>query len=323
MAHFSSIIIVNWNSGPLLKKCLRALSVQTIKPLDVVVVDNKSEDDSLKEITEEYPTVSIVVAEKNLGFAAANNLGIQFLSPECQWVALLNPDAFPEPTWLESLEKAATQYKEYSFFGSRLIDANNPAVLDGEGDVCHISGLVWRSNHGEKRDNSNCSSVEIFSPCAAAAMYRKDVFLEAGGFDEDFFCYIEDVDLGFRMRLLGHRCLYVPDSVALHVGSAVTGRRSDFSIYHGHRNLVWAYIKNMPGMLFWLCLPLHLALTLFSILYFSFKGQAQVISRAKWDALKGIPKMWRKRQEIQSRRIISARDIWRLLDKHLIPIRRS
>ena len=164
---------------------------------------------------------------------------------------------------------------------------------------------------------------EIFSPCAAAAMFRKDALLTASGFDEDFFCYVEDVDLGFRMRLLGHRCWYAPDSVALHVGSAVTGRHSDFSIYHGHRNLVWTFVKNMPGVLFWLLLPLHVALNLVSILWFVLRGQGALILRAKRDALLGLPKMWRKRQLIQQSRVASVRDIWRVLDKRLLPINRK
>lgn len=153
-------------------------------------------------------------------------------------------------------------------------------------------------------------------------MISKDALLSAGGFDEDFFCYVEDVDLGFRLRLLGHRCWYVPDSVVLHVGSAVTGRRSDFSIYHGHRNLVWTFVKNMPGVLFWLLLPLHVVLNLVSVIWFALRGQGAVILRAKRDALLGLPKMWRKRQQIQKARVASVRDIWRVIDKRLLPISR-
>ena len=96
---------------------------------------------------------------------------------------------------------------------------------------------------------------EIFAPCAAAALYRRAAFLEAGGFDEHFFCYMEDVDLGFRLRLLGYRCGYAPAAIVHHVGSGTTGARSPFTVYHGHRNLVWTYVKNMPTPWFWLYLP--------------------------------------------------------------------
>jgi GT2 family glycosyltransferase len=143
-----------------------------------------------------------------------------------------------------------------------------------------------------------------------------------GGFDEDFFCYFEDVDLGFRLRLAGHRCLLVPGAVAYHVGYATTERRhSDFAVYHGHRNLVWTYVKNMPGVLFWLLLPLHIALNLVTIIWFSLKGQGGVILKAKWDALCGISifHIWKKRHNIQRSRIASIGEIWKVLDKSFLP----
>lgn len=318
-----SVIIVNWNAGDLLARCASSLVAQTVLPHEIIVVDNASTDGSVKRIVDKFPSVRVIESKRNLGFAAANNLAVQGASSGSEWIAFLNPDAFPEPGWLGALLSAATDLPEYSIFGSRLMDANSPAVVDGIGDIYHASGLVWRAGHGALLGSHESVAREIFSPCAAAAMFRKDAFLAAGGFDENFFCYVEDVDLGFRMRLLGHGCWYVPDAVVLHVGSAVTGRRSDFSIYHGHRNLVWAFVKNMPGVLFWLLLPLHVALNLVSVVWFALRGQGAVILRAKRDALLGLPKMWRKRQLIQKARVASVRDIWRVLDKRLLPIRRK
>lgn len=133
---------------------------------------------------------------------------------------------------------------------------------------------------------------EVFSPCAAAALYRRSALRAVGGFDEDYFCYVEDVDLGFRLRLAGHKALYVPDAVVHHVGSGTTGgQHSDFAVYHGHRNLVWTFVKNMPGMLFWLLLLLHVMINLATILWFAVKGRGGVILRAKRDALLGLPRM--------------------------------
>lgn len=318
-----SVVIVNWNAGELLGRCVSSLMTQTVLPHEIIVFDNSSTDGAVKEISNRFPFVRVIESARNLGFAAANNLAIQEASSKSEWIAFLNPDAFPETRWLEALLNAAAANPECAVFGSRLMDASSPAIVDGVGDVYHASGIVWRAGHGMLLGSCDRGARDIFSPCAAAAMFRKDAFIAAGGFDEDFFCYVEDMDLGFRMRLLGHRCRYVPDSVALHVGSAVTGRRSDFSIYHGHRNLVWTYIKNMPGLLFWLYLPLHFALNLFSLVYFSLKGQAGVIVRAKWDALKGVPRMWRKRRKIQSLRVVSIREIWHMLDKRVIPMRRG
>ena len=177
--------------------------------------------------------------------------------------------------------------------------------------------LAWRIGHRSPVPTTE-HEYEVFSPCAAAALYRRSVLLDIGGFDENYFCYAEDVDLGFRLRLAGFRCLYVPQSVAHHVGSGTTGgQHSDFSVYHGHRNLVWTFIKNMPGVLFWLLLPIHVLLNLISVVYFSRQRQGKVILTAKWDAIKGIPKMWRKRHKIQSGRKASMITIWHILNKKL------
>ena len=108
---------------------------------------------------------------------------------------------------------AARHNPEYSFFASKLISADNPRVLDGAGDNYHVSGLVWRRGHGNTAQGEMNAPREVFAPCAAAALYRRSALIDVGGFDEDFFCYVEDVDLGFRLRLAGHRCLYVPQAV--------------------------------------------------------------------------------------------------------------
>jgi GT2 family glycosyltransferase len=315
-----SVIIVNWNTGAYLKRCILSLSKQIMPPGEVIIVDNASTDSSAVGLEECYPHVKVVRLDKNIGFAAANNLAARLVSEECKWLALLNPDAFLEPAWLNKMLSAAMAYPEYSFFASRLAQAANHEILDGEGDTMHACGLAWREGHGQAISQGAIEPREIFSPCAAAALYRRDALESVGGFDEDFFCYFEDVDLGFRLRLAGHRCLLVPDAVAYHVGSATTGgQHSDFAIYHGHRNLVWTYVKNMPGALFWLLLPTHIALNLVTIVWFSIRGKGRVILRAKYDALCGIPYMWKKRRDIQKNRKASAGEIWKALNKSILP----
>lgn len=312
-----TVAIINWNGELFLERCLLALMAQTIKRHEIILVDNASSDGSL-EIVRRFPEVRIISLEQNTGFAQGNNLAIKAASKESEWIALLNPDAFVEPKWLEALLIAAESNPEFDVFGSKLVSATDPTQLDGTGDAYHLSGLVWRIGHGDPVSSSVKKENEIFSPCAAAALYRRRALHKVGGFDEDYFCYVEDVDLGFRLRLAGYRCLYVPQSVAHHVGSGTTGgQHSDFSLYHGHRNLVWTFVKDMPGILFWLLLPLHLLLNLASIVWFALRGRGAVILRAKRDALSGLPKMWRKRREIQKNRAVSIGEIWRVLDKSL------
>lgn len=316
-----TVIIVNWNSGELLAKCLEHLQNQTISPDRVLVLDNLSSDDSAACV-ERFENVTMLRMAGNLGFARGNNVALNQCDTE--YVALLNPDAIPEPDWLQSLLAAASVQPDVAAFGSRLLRAESPEILDGIGDGYLISGKVRRKRHGQRLHPKDLTAQEIFSPCAAAALYRRQAVLDIGGFDDDFFCYVEDVDLGFRLRLAGHRAMYVPAAAVLHVGSASTGgQHSDFSVYHGHRNLVWTFMKNMPGSLFWLLLPLHVALNMVSIAWFALRGQGGVILRAKRDALSGLPKMWRKRQQIQKARLASIGDIWRVLDKRLLPIRRN
>jgi GT2 family glycosyltransferase len=313
-----SVVIVNWNGERFLDRCLTALMAQTVKPREIILVDNASTDGSL-EIARRFSQVRLLTLTQNTGFARGNNLAIEAASDESEWIALLNPDAFAEPRWLEELLAAAQRNPAFDVFGGKLVNAADPTVLDGTGDAYHVSGLVWRMGHGMPASEAMENDHEVFSPCAAAALYRRSALGKVRGFDEDYFCYVEDVDLGFRLRLAGYRCLYVSQSVVHHVGSGTTGdQHSDFAIYHGHRNLVWTFVKDMPGVLFWLLLPLHVFLNLLSIIWFASRGHGGVILRAKRDALLGLQKMWRKRRDIDGNRTVAARQIWRVLDKRLM-----
>jgi GT2 family glycosyltransferase len=313
-----AVLIINWNSSNILQRCLECIINQKSTMPEIFVLDNGSDDVIPEEFYSKFPSVRFYKGGKNIGFAAGNNLLFQ-KTKGYEWIALVNPDAFLEADWLSKMLSAAMANPEYTFFASRLVQAANHEILDGDGDTMHISGLAWREGHGQTISQDTVEPREVFSPCAAAALYRRDAFESAGGFDEDFFCYFEDVDLGFRLRLAGHHCLLVPDAVAYHVGSATTGtRHGDFAVYHGHRNLVWTYVKNMPGTLFWLILPMHVVLNLITIAWFSLYGQGMVILRAKWDALRSIPRMWRKRHYIQKNRTASDSEIWKALDKRFL-----
>lgn len=312
-----SVLIVNYNAGDYLERCVASLSGQTLAPARIIVVDNASTDGSLSRIANKFPDVEVVGLAENIGFAAANNLAVKKVD-DCEWIAFLNPDAFPEPDWLQNLLQTATANPEYSFFGSHMKKYGSVDELDGTGDIYHVSGLAWRRDHGMRPQDPPRSGGEIFAPCAAAAFFRRSVFVDAGGFDEHFFCYFEDVDLAFRLRLKGERCLYVPDAVVEHVGSATTHRNSDFAVYHGHRNLIWSYFKNMPTPLFWIFLPQHLLANLAALLLFSLRGQVGVIFKAKWDAFNGLSRVLEKRKEIQAGTTVSARDLKRVMARGIL-----
>lgn len=149
-------------------------------------------------------------------------------------------------------------------------------------------------------------------------LFIRDDFLQVGGFDEDYFSYLEDVDIGFRLRLAGKKCLYVPDAVVHHVGSASTGQRSDFSVYYGYRNLIWTFVKNMPSPLFWLFLPLHVGTIMFFAVYLTLRGQGKVIWKAIFDALRGLQGVIRKRQAIQKNIIVKPTELLKVMSTGLL-----
>lgn len=300
-----AVAIVNANSGPLLARALAALAAQTVPPAVTVVVDNASTDGSADGIEARFDGVNVIRLGENVGFAAANNIAAREAAGH-EWLALLNPDAFPEPTWLAELLQAAAKRPDHAFFASRIVKEAAPDTLDAAGDLLHVSGVAWQRGRGEPSTREQLAG-EVFSASAAAALYRLDAFAAVGGFDESFFCYYEDTDLGFRLRLAGHRCWYVPTAVVRHVGSAIAGRESDFMLYHTHRNLVWSYAKNMPAPLFWLYLPEHLLINALSLAAFARRRRLRVALRAKADALRGLPAVLRARREIQGSRVESAR----------------
>lgn len=302
-----SVLIVNWNGARYIERCLQCLEQQTFRDFEVVIVDNGSSDCSPDLIAEQFPQHRLLRQTENRGFAAANNLAAS--ASRGTWLALLNNDAFPEPDWLYELYAASKRHAEFSGFGSCQLQALAPNMLDGAGDTYHVAGVSWRSGFNHPYGAPWDGDREIFSPCAAAAMYRRDAFEEVGGFDENFFCYIEDVDLAFRMQLRGHRFLYVASAIVQHVGSGTMGKTSEFARYHGHRNLVWCYLKNMPNPLLWKYLPAHLTMNIASLVLFSLKGEGRLLWRAKWDALKGLPGVLQQRRYLQRTRKVATSDL--------------
>src|SRR5262245_46201245 len=253
---WASVVIVAYNSGEFLQQCLDALAVQTMAEFEAIIVDNASTDGSLEKLRLPDRRFRLVPAGANLGFAAGSNVGIRMSC--APWIATLNPDAMPAPGWLAALRRATERHPHVAMFGSTQIDARNSTRLDGCGDAYSFLGMSWRGRYGHPVETVPPEG-EAFAPCAAAALYRRDIFEQVGAFDEAFFCYCEDVDLAFRIRLQGGTCVQVPDAVVYHVGSAIAGPESHFTLYHSARNRVWLMTKNLPLALFVPLLPVHLA----------------------------------------------------------------
>lgn len=307
-----AVLIVNWNGGGLLNECLASLERQTRPPERVIVVDNGSTDDSLARAEARLRHVELTRLSENAGFARANNIAAR-AARDCDGLALLNPDAVAAPGWLAALVAAAEREPDVASFASQMRLASAPAFLDGAGDSYHVSGRAWRNGHRFASAEWPATDVEVFAPCAAAALYRREAFDDVGGFDEHYFCYFEDVDLGFRLRLRGYRSLYVHDAIVDHVSSALSGYRSDFAVYHGERNAVWTFIKNMPAALLWRYLPQHVVLNVAALMYYPWRGQGRAVFRAKVDAIRQLRTVLRQRKLVQRTRRADARTLRRAM----------
>lgn len=308
MAPWVRLVVVNYNSGDLLAACVKCLAAQTDPEFEAVIVDNASPDGSVDRLTIPDNRFSVVRSKENLGFAAGCNLGLK--GAETEWVGTLNPDAFPEPDWLDAMRKAISRYPEAAALGSLQIDASDPTRLDGCGDGYAFLGIAWRGGHGH-RYVKPFPDGECFSPCAAAALYRRRAFETVGGFDEKFFCYCEDVDLGFRLRLRGGRCIQVGNAVVRHLGSAVTGQDSAFTLFHSARNRLWTLVKNMPAALICVALPLHVA----AVAWILWRSRGTQRFRPMWRGLlagiRGVRPILAERRQLQRRRTVST---WRVAE---------
>ena len=305
-----TIIVINYNSGDRLARCLDCLAAQTLTDFETIIVDNASEDSSLGKARASERADIVIKSDRNAGFAAANNLAAR--KARGKWIALLNPDAYPRPDWLAELMAATERHRDVEAFGSLQLEASRPDHVDGAGDVCTAYGLVYRGGIGRRADDFP-EEGECFAPCAAAALYLRETFLELSGFDERFFCYGEDLDFGFRLRNAGGRAIQVNKAVVLHEGSGVSGRRSAFTIYYGHRNRIWLYYKNMPLGLYLLTAPLRAGADAALLIKSAMHGRAVSYMRAMIDGYCGIMKLNQARSKIAAMRRESGADIGRAL----------
>jgi N-acetylglucosaminyl-diphospho-decaprenol L-rhamnosyltransferase len=303
------IVIVNYNAGAYLRRSVAAALAQSFTDFDLVVVDNASIDDSLSTLPQD-PRLSVRRMGENLGFAAGNNRAAADAGGE--FLATLNPDAFAEPSWLAALVDAADRHSDAAMFGSTQLMADDPSRLDGAGDAYFAFGLPWRGGYGRPAVEIPREG-ETFSACAAAALYRLSDFRAAGGFDERFFCYCEDVDLGFRLRLMGKRCVQVKNAVVHHVGGGLAGRASAFTHYHSARNRIWVFLKDMPGALYGLLLPGFVALNLSLLAWAMLRGHGAAVWNGMRDAVRGLGPVLAQRRAVRAARTASTCEIARAL----------
>ena len=241
-APFASVVIPNYNGRHLLPTVLAALGRQTFTDFETIVIDDASTDDSVSWIEKTHPDVRLIVNRRNLGFVSSCNIAAD--AADGRILVLLNSDTEPEPTWLEALARAVCEHPRAAIVTSKILLADDRQRLHTTGDTLGTDGIprnrgVWEEDHGQYD-----ADLSVFSGCGGATAYRREVWQALGGFDEDFWMYIEDVDLAFRARLMGWDAIYAPAARVFHQISA-SGGDSLSSFYVG-RNTIWMLAKNMP-----------------------------------------------------------------------------
>lgn len=309
----AAAIIVNYNGRETIRECLQSLESQSVRFSETVVVDNNSRDRSWEGLEENFPGITVIRLPNNSGFPAACNTGIRHSTSEL--VAILNNDITLDPDWLRNMMSSVTP--EWDFWASRVIFAESPGLIDSAGDGMTVIGAAYKKGHGQTVGLFE-QGTETFGACAAAALYRRELLNLLGGFDEDFFLIYEDADLGFRARLMGGRCLYVPQAKVCHRVNYSIGTFSPNYVYYGQRNSETLFWKNMPAPLLLLFLPERLLFNLLSLFYFSVKGRLFSFLKAKVDFLLAFPGIMKKRKKIQQSRKLSPGELRPMLDRNWI-----
>lgn len=297
-----TVVIPNWNGRDLLGPCLESLYRQEFQDFHTIVVDNGSSDESIPFVQEHYPQVTVIRFEKNTGFSVAVNAGIS--AANTPYIALLNNDTEVHPLWLSEIVRAIDDAPQAGSAASKILFFPETGSVNSAGDEFSFFGVAYQRRLMRGDSDLFNESTYVFSPCAAAALYRKQLFETIGLFDEVFFAYQEDVDIGFRAQLAGYRCLFVPKAIVYHKYQMTSSRVSSLRIYLNERNKYFVLIKNLPTRLILFCLPLvalHEALCFIKALT---RGYLRIYFKALKDVWGHFPHMLRTRRYIQTHRVV-------------------
>lgn len=265
----TTVVIPNYKGMDYMDACLRSLYDGGV-PIQVILVDNASNDGSLALVRENFPQVEVIAFSENKGFSAAVNAGIR--EAKTEYVLLLNNDTVAAPGMIEALERALDMHPDAFSVSAKMIQLKNKEKLDGAGDF--YCALGWAFARGKDQPKDRWSSPDrIFSSCAGCALYRRSMFSKIGFFDENHFAYLEDIDIGYRANICGHPNRYEPKAVVYHAGSAVSGSRHNaFKVKLSAKNSIYLVYKNMPALQILLNLPFLLAGYLVKTAFFLLKG---------------------------------------------------
>jgi GT2 family glycosyltransferase len=309
-----SVVIPNWNGAHHLPTCLGALRRQTLPPLEVILVDNASSDDSRRLVRAHFPEVRLLALPENRRFAGACNAGIRAASQAAEAIALLNNDTEADPRWLENAARCLREHPDAGAVASKVRLFDRREYLHSAGDFYSVRGVpgnrgVWQ------RDDGRFDAEYVFGACGAAAIYRRTMLEAIGLLDERFEFSCEDVDLAWRAQLAGYRCALAHDAIVYHKVSATGGGVLN-SFYDG-RNFIWLLAKDVPAEVWrahWAAILREQWRIAWDALR-AWRGQAaRNRLRGQLAGLLGLPRMLRARREVQRQRAISSEALRALLD---------
>jgi GT2 family glycosyltransferase len=286
-----TVVIPNWNGMQWLSGCLESLQGQNLSGFKILLVDNGSTDGSVQFIKSHYPETEIIQLPRNLGFARAVNIGIEKCTTP--YIAILNNDTIVYRGWLSSLlEKIESLPQDIAGISPKMLRMDDCCVVDDAGDELSWYGSATKRGQGEPASDY-CDELEVFSPSGGASLYRREFLVKTGGFDQDFFAYLEDVDLGLRGRLLGYRYLYLPTAKVLHKSHGSGIRYSDY-VKLVTRNRLFLFVKNVPcSLLFKHALKLLYGQIYFFITY----GHPLASLKGYWSFIINLPETMKKRRK--------------------------
>jgi GT2 family glycosyltransferase len=320
-----SVVIVNWNGKHLLGECLDSLLAQSVNGMEIILVDNGSQDGSVEYVRERYRSVRVVNLPDNLGFAGGNNAGIRIASGK--YIALLNNDTKVDPAWLVNLlTEAETSPHTVGMWACKILSYDHPSIIDNVGLLLYPDGLGRGKGRLETDQGQFDQKGEAFFPSGCAGLYRREMLNEIGLFDEEFFAYADDVDLGLRARLAGWGCVYVPGAKVYHKYSSSSSAYSPFKAFLVERNRIWVLLKYFPLEMI-LISPFVTLMRLLIHLYGALAGKGAsgrfseqnsvfravaILLKAWCSAFTTLPNLFLKRHAFSKIRRIGRRELYRL-----------
>ncbi|MBI2196562.1 glycosyltransferase family 2 protein [Candidatus Daviesbacteria bacterium] len=305
----TSVIIPNWNGRKLLEDCFNSLAEQTFEDFEIILVDNGSTDNSLEYVKNHFPRVRVISLGKNFGFARAINEGVR--ASNAEYVVFLNNDTSVDKKFLEELVECADSHPEVVSVNSKLLNFYDKELIDGVGILINEVGQARSIGWREKDKGQYDSEQYIFGATGGASLFRREDFIKvglpAGGFDEKYFLYSEEVDFAFRAQFLGYKSIYCPQAIVYHKHKATSRKLPAHIEYWQFRNMTQTIIKDFPaGILFKNWRWLKIILVHINTIFYQLKNGFwwPPFSADLW-ILFHLPQLLHERKRIQSSRKVS------------------